>query len=140
PCSRCHAVTPPPLDGCDRIREDVRPIDDQKRTALDADVARVPKDGFDGTDEIGIGLRRVRLCDEDFFRCPIPSPSPVFICPADAKRMIQAMVVENLLQRSLQKLPAVEPVVVVAEAIDAKMLCERLLLGLDLRDAQIIET
>ena len=62
---------------------------------------------------------RMLLIHQDVLLGAIPAPGPVFVCPADAEGKIQVRIGQHQLQREFEQPPAREPVVVVAEAVDA---------------------
>ncbi len=69
----------------------------------------------------------------------VPAPRPVLVRPADAEREVGFAAAVHLVERTLEQAPPVEPVVVVAEAVDAVAARERGLRGARLGDAQVVE-
>ncbi len=62
---------------------------------------------------------RVTLAHQHFVVAPVPAPRPVLVGPADAERKIGFAAREHFGEGSLEQLPAAEPVIVVAERVDA---------------------
>ena len=64
-------------------------------------------------------VRRVLLRDQDLVASAVPAPGPVLVGPAEAEREVGLAGRQHLVERALEQPPAAEPVVVVAEAVDA---------------------
>ena len=71
---------------------------------------------------------------------PVPLPRPIFVRPAQAPRKIRLAALPDFVHRTLQHLPPVEPVVVVAKSVDAIARGQFRLRRARFRQAQIVET
>ena len=75
------------------------------------------------------------LLHQDLLLGAVPAPRPVLVRPADAEREIERPVSQQLVERTLEQAPAGEPVVVVAEAVNAVLARE-----LDLAASRLLGT
>ena len=71
--------------------------------------------------------------------CAVPAARPVLVRPAHAERKIGLAGLQHFVERPLEQPPAVEPVVVVAKAVDAVFAREIRLRDPRLRNAQVVE-
>src|SRR5215472_16863137 len=117
-----------------RIRKRARAIDDEQRPLADANVSRVAKERREVRCEATIGIGRVPLRDEDVVVAAVPASSPVLVCPARAERKVGLAARTHFVERSLEQAPPVEPVVVVAKAVDSVLARERRLVHPCLRN------
>src|SRR5262249_36819145 len=122
-------LLPPDRRRSPRRGEPVRAVDEEKWPAVHPDVPPVPKRPDEPTDMGAVVLLRVLLLDQDCLIQAVPAPRPVFVGPAEAEGEVRLSGFPDLVQRPLQQAPAVEPVMVVAEAVDA-VLPRQLRLGL----------
>jgi len=109
-----------PPDGrrAGRVRQQFDPVDQQQGATLDADVAPVPQQGFDLADE-GLVIRvRMLLADQDIRLASVPTPTPVFIGPADAKRKIRLPGGQDLVQGTVKEALTPKPIIIIAKTID----------------------
>lgn len=83
---------------------------------------------------------RILLVDEDPLRLTVPDSCPAFVCPAEAEWKIRFTRLEDGLEGAIQdSAPASEPIVVVAERLDA-MVAGQVSLGLaNFRDSQVVK-
>ena len=79
------------------------------------------------------------LSDEDLVLEPVPRARPIFIRPGNTERIVWFVLFDQSLERQIQQPPAGEPVIEVAEAIQAISLRELGLLLTDFFDAKIIK-
>jgi hypothetical protein len=122
-----------------RLRENARAVDQEQRPAIDSDVARVAQDRLHDADEFEVGLRVVALRDQHLVVRSIPSAGPVLVRPAEAERVVERGIVEDLLQRTIEQLGAGEPIVVLAKAVDPVVLGDLDLPSLHVGDSQVVE-
>ncbi len=61
----------------------------------------------------------VILSEQDIALSTIPYTSPIFIGPAKTERKIRPATLQHFIERPLQDSTTIEPVVVVAEAMNA---------------------
>ena len=117
PGFRCKSF--PEGRGTGGIGQTCRPVDQEERFPLDANMARVPESP-EQVLEMGtvIRLASVRLRLQDLLVMPIPSSRPVLVCPCKAKREIGSARAQHLIEGQVEQPFAVEPVVPVAEALD----------------------
>ena len=74
-------------------------------------------------------VRKIILCtiplfEEDLIVRPVPSARPVFISPAETERKIRLAAFQNLIHRIFEDLTSMEPIVVVAKAMDPVACCQ----------------
>ena len=69
-------------------------------------------------------LLGVALLDKDILIQSIPDSRPILVSPAEAEGEIRLSRSQHLIERTTQKAPAVEPVAVVAKAMDAILPCQ----------------
>src|SRR5205085_9325241 len=67
----------------------------------------------------------------------VPPPGPVFVRPADAERQVDVARHQRF-QWTVEQLAPAEPVVVVAEAVDAVLAGKRRLPSLHFHEAQVV--
>src|SRR5262249_10599044 len=103
------------------MRHLVEPIDDQQRPPFDADVAPVGEHRQVMADERPAVVLRVLLADQNFLIAAVPAPGPVLVCPADAEREFGLAAGDDFVERLLEQALPVEPVDVIAKAVDAEL-------------------
>ncbi len=116
--SFASAPLPPALGRFGRFWQQVWPVYDQQRPAVDADVARVPQVTGDVCDKRDIVIRRVLLLDQKVVIAPVPTPAPVLVRPAEAEGEIEAIVVEKSANGRFQQRFAREPVEIEGKSPD----------------------
>ena len=94
-------------------------VDQHHRAAVDADVVGVLEQRCQVADEFEVRCLAVVLRQQHFARGTVPAARPVFVGPADAEGEGAGAAVHQILQRAVQDAAALEPVVVIAEAVDA---------------------
>src|SRR5215211_4254692 len=82
---------------------------------------------------------RICLLDEVTPRRPVPDPAPRLICPAQTERKIRLPRREHFVEGALEDATASEPVVVVAEALDAMVTGKLGLRRSRFRQSQVVE-
>ena len=102
----------PRRDGRRGVGEHADPVDDEKRLAVDTDVACVAEMREDIADQPRVAIRRWIVCDQDFVIGTVPAPRPVLVGPAETVRKVGLAVCPHLLDGPLEQALAVEPVVV----------------------------
>jgi hypothetical protein len=130
----------PRLRGLKRARQEIDLVDKNHRLAGDEDVAWILEDRDNVEDESLITFVGVLLGQEDLVFRSIPATRPILIGPTNAKRKIGCPERQDLLEWALEELAAVEPVVVVAEAVDTVTLCKCRLLFTHLWNPEIVES
>ena len=80
----------------------------------------------------------VALSHQDFVLVSVPAASPVLVGPAQAEGKVRSTGFQHAFQGHFQKAPPTEPVIVVAEAVDAVAAGQVGLLFHHLRDAQVV--
>ena len=110
---------PPPVRGGRRVGEQPRAVDGQERLSLDGDVARVAQGRQQVSQKPLVAFGRVPLFEEHLAVEAVPGPRPVLVGPTEAERKVRAAARQQSLHRLLEDPPAVEPIVVEAEAVDA---------------------
>src|SRR5205085_2311531 len=83
---------------------------------------------------------RVGLFDQHAIRIPMPDPRPRLIRPANTERIIGLARSDYLIERSFDQPLASKPVVVVAETLDAVILCHLCLCRPGFRHSKVIKT
>lgn len=114
-----RAHLPPAVGRSPRLGKLVRSIHREHRTVVEAQVPLVGEDAGEPTAvRIVIGVR-VPLLDQRLAAAAIPCPGPRLVRPAEEKRQRRLTPCKNLVEWLLEHSPTVEPVVVVAERLDA---------------------
>ena len=128
---------PPPAVGRGGgLAEQARPVDRYQRPAFDLDVPRVAERRQQIPQKPLVAFGGMPLGEQHLLLQAVPGAGPVFVGPADAEGEVGPAAGEQPLHRLLQDPPAVEPVVVEAEAVDAVAAGH---LGLPLEHALIVE-
>ena len=97
----------------------VRPVHEEQRPAVDPEVARVLERREDRVEVAGVVVGpRVGLRDEHAVAAG-PDRRPVLVRPAEAEREVGLAAREHLVERALEQPATGEPVVPVAERLDA---------------------
>mgnify|MGYP003209722112 CR=1 FL=1 len=136
----------PQLNEIADVREAERVVYGEQQLAVNGHVAPVAE-GVEERQEMcrvvltsRIGLFHHQSVALQRRRAPPCLVAPCVVCPADAEREIRLAACHHLVERPLEQLLAAsEPVVVVAEALDAGLACQPRLLLARLRQSQVIE-
>src|SRR6185369_15304235 len=134
------AVFSPDSRTLSRIGKTLWLIHDQKRSAAEADITRVVEERNNASDEVDVVIRQMFLRDENLAIGTIPTPRPVLIRPAQAKRHIAFRILQHVVQRLMQDALSGEPIVVIAKRVDAVLLRQCNLLMTHFAQTQIIKT
>ena len=134
PGARRRGAAPPQGDRLRQVRDQGRLVDEEQRTAVDADVARVAEQADERVEQALAVARVVALLHQHVAVQPVPSARPVLVRPAHAEGKVRRAARDHVLERALEQAPAVEPVEVVAEAVQAVRARER---GLGVGDARV---
>src|ERR1700694_2888455 len=105
--------------GARRIGQQTGAIHEQKRPVADAYVARISEQRQQFFDESPLVLDRIGLRDQQLVIATVPAPRTLLVGPADTERKVRLAARGDLVERAVQQSRAVEPVVVVAEAMNA---------------------
>src|ERR1043166_6619757 len=104
------------------------------------DVARVAEGREQVLNKAEVFFIRMSLFDEDHFAAPVPLPRPVLVGPAEAERKVRRSGREHFLERALEKAPALKPIMVIAEAVNAVFSGEPGLRFTNLAKAKVVNT
>src|SRR6185503_19993544 len=99
----------------------------------------IPEGRLDVSEKRQVVLRRVLLTDQDLVFPPVPPSSPVLIGPAQAERKVDLGMGQELIDRLTEQALSAEPIVVVAEAMNAVKLRQFDRLPLGVEEPQIVE-
>ena len=129
----------PEIEGSLRVRHALDAVDQEKRSTVDSDVARVRERPHEIVDVATVVFEVVGLLDEHLVGTGIPRVCPVLVSPREAEGEGRLTALEHLLERPLQNLASLEPIVVVAEAFDPVAASELRLQSADFGDPQVVE-
>ena len=131
----------PPVDELRGVRELLGPEDVEHRAAVDPEVALVAERGDDGVEVRLVVLRAgVGLLHQHPVGGAVPDAGPRLVGPAEAERDRRLAAGQHLGEGRLQDpATAAEPVVPVAERLDAVLLRQRGLGLSGLRQPQVVE-
>ena len=101
-----HSVSAAPIaPPCRRllhVRQQIGPIHDENRFAVNSHIPLIQQVRCYCLDELDVILRRMMLFDEDFVVLSIPSTGPILVCPTKTKGQVKRLVIQPVLERSLQ--------------------------------------
>ena len=103
-----------------RVGQQTGAVNDKKRLAFHADVARVAKGREEIENKALVALVGVLLAHQNFLVAAIPGSSPVFIRPTKAKGKIRLASGKQAVDRHVEKPAAVEPIIIEAKALNAR--------------------
>src|SRR5882757_1225467 len=109
-------------------------------STVNGDVAIIKEDICHIINEANIVFKRVILADQKLGIRTIPSARPVFVRPADAERQVWLPVLQQELQRLLQKSSPLKPIGIVAKAMNAVTAGQVCLLPARLHQSHVVET
>ncbi len=112
----------PDLAGAEEVRDQSRPVDEHERSAVDGDVARILERPQEVPDVGAIVLLTEFLAHEHMTRLGVPAPGPFLVGPTECEREVRHPGSQHFFERPLEQPAAVEPVVVVDEAVHAVLL------------------
>jgi SAM-dependent methyltransferase len=113
----------------------------EERLALDPEVATVPEGGEDVLEVRAIVVgSRIRLFDEHAIGLVVPDAAPGLIRPCETEGEIRLTCLQHLRVGALEDAPTREPVVPVAERLDAVRTGEGSLLFTGFGKTEIVET
>ncbi len=127
-------------DGLFCVGKMLRTVDDEERRAIDMDVTLVAQKRLDAFDEIEIVVGTIFLSDQNIMLGRVPSPRPVFIGPAQAKRHVALGIGEHVIERRVQESTAREPVIMITKTVDAVSLGQFNLLTARLAQTKVVES
>jgi len=130
----------PARHGLRQIRNDVEPVDQQQRPAIDADIAVIGKARQQIARETFGRGRLKSLRQKNFVLAAVPAPGPVLVGPAQTEGKIELALRQQQLQRFFEQTAAVEPVVMQAEAAQTGELGQIDLSSDGLAQAQIVKS
>ena len=119
-------ITAPPGDGCLRIGEERRAVDEEQWPALDANIVWVQQDRLGIADECEVVFRGMFLGDQDFPIEPVPAAGPVLVCPADTEGKIGPAGFQNPPDWQVEEHLPCKPIVIETEsenAVGARKTC-----------------
>ena len=124
-----------------RVRQDLRVVDQDHGLAAAAEIAGIGDVALQVLDEVDVVFLGVVLLDQHGILLAVPRPGPVLVRPAQAEREVDLGVGDDVFERLLHELLAVEPVVVEAERRDAVGFrqCGLLLHGLHVREVVVAD-
>ena len=129
----------PACQGLASFGQQARAIQDEQRSALHTDVARVRHIACGIGNEGRLVLLLIRLLDQHLGLSTIPCARPVLVRPHDAKVLVD-LFFHKCVQRRIHQTLAIEPVVVKAERIDARITRQTRLLVQHRGIVQVIKT
>src|ERR1051326_3186081 len=113
--------------------------DQEQRLAVDTDVTLVEENLAQPANVVEVIGHRIALFDEERLGAVVPISRPVMVGPAQAEGKVGAARAQDLVDGQFEESFTVQPVMVVAKAVDAVTSCEARLLLADLGDTQVIE-
>src|SRR5680860_68004 len=113
--SEFFCLLAPGKNGLLHFGNDVRPIHDEQRFAVDLDIARIVHEGAQIIKHGTRILDRMLLSDQDVMILPIPAPRPVLVGPDHAEGNIQFWIVEHLLQRKVHQNLSGKPIEIIGK-------------------------
>ena len=117
----------------------LRAIHDQYRRGPFPEIASILKKWNEAFCEFDIVLRSVFLRNQDLVLSGVPPSRPVLIRPTQTKRHIAPFVLEHIVNGFVQQPLPGEPIVVIAERVDAVGLRQLDLLAANLTKPQVIK-
>ena len=130
----------PALGGLQWIGHVGWPVHQKHRLAIHAYISRVAKNMRKPANMVQIVFRAVCLRHQHLFLAAVPNSCPIVIGPTEAKWKIWRAKLENFVDREFQQPGPAEPVVVIAEAVDAILGRKGSLSSSRLGQPKIIET
>src|SRR4051794_17959378 len=119
--------------------DQMRLIDEKYRTAGDLYITVVPEIPNQHPAVCPSVLRRILLLHQNLVFTSIPSPGPVFVGPTEHEREIRLAGCQHLFRRPLQQAFSVEPIMIVAETLNAILLGQVSLCLSCLRQSEIVK-
>ena len=83
---------------------------------------KILKNGKQGANVLAVVFLAVILLDQYLLVLAVPAPGPVFVCPANAEGKGGFTGFQDRFQGAVQQPPAIEPVMVITEALDSECL------------------
>ena len=96
-----------------------RAVHEEHRLAVDPEVAVVGERLRQPLEVRDVVVGGVRLRQQDGVRLSVPRARPRLVRPAEQEREVGLAALQHLVERSLEQSPSGEPVVVVAERVEA---------------------
>ena len=134
------APLPPAANRAASVREQRNSVDKEQRPAVHADVVGMSEVPYQVANDSFIVLGTVLLGDQDLVLRTVPAASPVLVGPTEAEGKVRSAGPQHPFEWHFQQPFPTEPVVVVAEAVDAVATRQFGLMLHDIDDPKVVET
>ena len=114
-------------------------MDEEDRRAVDREVARIVEHAHEEVPVRVVVRVAVALGDQHLLAGRLPAAAQIPVHPHQAERHVRAAVLEHVVERAPPRAVTLEPVVLVAERVDAVRRGDAGLSGAGLRQTQVVE-